>query len=153
MWVHCPSCVLPCPAQPSPAQNSPALSCPFLSCPVLSCPACQLVFPLRGCFCLFCFIINKRQFFLQQLSPRSHPLPDPDRNGLKTCSKVCNKEARISNEVGLLQNNGWIRNVAMKQFHNQLQRKTSKTLFFFFTCRIFKKLIQIWIIFIQPVIA
>ncbi len=47
MWVRChilgrrTSCVLPC----------PALSCPALSCQ--PCPACQFVFPLRGCFCLF----------------------------------------------------------------------------------------------------
>ncbi len=43
-----------------------ALSCPVLSCPVLSClvlPACQFVFPLRGCFCLFyLLLIIKIQF-------------------------------------------------------------------------------------------
>ncbi len=108
-------------------------------CPALSSPAQPSLVLLASLFFLYavvfvCFVLLliKSQFFLQQLSPRSHPLPDPDRNGLKTCSKVCNKEARISNEVGLLQNDGWIRNLAMKQFHNQLQRKTSKTLFFFF---------------------
>ncbi len=47
------------------------VSCPVLSCPALPClvqpcpalPACQFVFPLQGCFCLFCFIINKKPFF------------------------------------------------------------------------------------------
>ncbi len=114
MLGRCPSCVLPCPAQPSLVLLA------------------SLFFLYVVVFVCFVLLLIKSQFFLQQLSPRSHPLPNPDRNGLKTCSKVCNKEAHISNEVGLLQNDGWIRNLTMKQFHNQLQRKTSQTLFFFF---------------------
>ncbi len=44
----------------------------YALCPVLSCPA----FPLRGSFFI---IINKPLFYLLQLGPRAHPLPDPDR--------------------------------------------------------------------------
>ncbi len=40
-----------------------ALPCLALPCPALPCPAFQSVLPLRGCFCLFCFIINKKPVF------------------------------------------------------------------------------------------
>ncbi len=53
------SCALSCPL-------SWSVPCLVLSCPVLSClvlPACQFVFPLRGCFCLFyLLLIIKIQF-------------------------------------------------------------------------------------------
>ncbi len=72
-YALCPA--LPCPALPCPALPCPALPCPALPCPALPCPARQSVFPLQGCFCLFCFIINKKPFFfLLQLGPRSLPI-------------------------------------------------------------------------------
>ncbi len=49
--LSCP--VLSCPVLSCPVLSCPVLSCPALSCPALPCPACQSVFPLRGCFCLF----------------------------------------------------------------------------------------------------
>ncbi len=62
------SCVLPCPALPSLIQP---------------CPACQSVFPLRGCFCLFYLLfINKKPIFLVHLGPRSLPSTQTDKSWL-----------------------------------------------------------------------
>ncbi len=78
VYVLCPalsSSALSSPAQPSPALPCPALPCPALPCPALPCPACQSVFPLWGCFCLFCFIINKNTVFPPAIGSSLSSLP------------------------------------------------------------------------------
>ncbi len=71
--LPCPA--LPFPALPCPSLPCPALPCPALPCPALPCPACQSVFPLWGCFCLFCFIINKNTVFPPAIGSSLSSLP------------------------------------------------------------------------------
>ncbi len=97
-WLICPTCLPSLPSSFAPFKISLCLQfrcwflvsfrmscvlpCLFQPCPAL--PACQSVFPLWGCFCLFylLLLLIKRQFFLLQLGPRSLPITRiPDRNG------------------------------------------------------------------------